>query len=92
MEGLVLLSLCLTPRTDQFREDLDVICRRTGAAPAALAQILRRHQALANWKEPGCSPGTTPSAEGWLVAASDAPVIEEKKSERLPPEEDDDAT
>ena len=66
LEGLVLLSLCQTPRHDQFREDLEVICRRTGANESALAQILRRQQALARWTE------QAPTGQGWLMAASDA--------------------
>jgi hypothetical protein len=73
MEGLILLSLCLTPREDSFREDLAVICARTGADPIALAQVLRQQQALARWTE------QTPSSQGWLMAASDA----------VPPDEDE---
>jgi hypothetical protein len=66
MEGLVLLSLCRAPREDHFREDLEVICRRTGADEVALAGILRQEQALARWAEAAAEPA------GWLMAASDA--------------------
>ncbi|MCI0465059.1 MAG: hypothetical protein L0Z62_49695 [Gemmataceae bacterium] len=76
MEGLILLSLCQTPRADQFREDLEVICRRTGTDAAALALILRREQALAQWAE-----GGAPAAQGWLAAASDATPLEDTDEE-----------
>jgi hypothetical protein len=66
MEGLVLLSLCRAPREDHFREDLEVICCRTGADEVTLAGILRQEQALARWAE------ARPDPEGWLMAASDA--------------------
>ena len=68
MDKLVLLCLCRTPRRDQFREDLDVVCRHTGASEEVLAQILRREQILHEWKEAG-----PPPASGWLMAASDRP-------------------
>jgi hypothetical protein len=72
MEGLILLSPCQTPRADRFRADLEVICRRSGADAAALALILRREQALAQWAEgsapagPGLAGGRLrrPSARG----------------------------
>jgi len=70
VEGLVLLSLCQTPREDHFREDLQVICHRTGANQGELARILRQEQGLARWAE-NSSP-----AEGWLMAASDTPPPE----------------
>ena len=78
-EGLVLLSLCQTPREDHFREDLQVICRRTGANESELARILRQEQGLARWAE-----STSPAA-GWLMAASDT-------SPPQPPERENDAT
>jgi hypothetical protein len=64
--GLVLLSLCHTPREEHFRGDLEVICRRTGADEMALAAILRQEQALERWADSPAAP------EGWLMAASDA--------------------
>jgi hypothetical protein len=64
--GMALLSLCRTPREDHLREDLEVICRRTGADEVALAGILRQEQALARWADSPPQPG------GWLMAASDA--------------------
>jgi hypothetical protein len=69
MDQLVLVCLCRTPRPDHFREDLQVICHRTGAAEAVLVQILRQEQALHQWTEMG-----VPKATGWLMAASDRPV------------------
>lgn len=74
MRGLVLLCLCQTPRDELFREDLEVICRRTGADLPALAQILRQQQVLAQWAE------KPPPTQGWLMAASDAvpPPAEEE--------------
>jgi len=66
MPNLVLLSLCRTPRPDHFREDLEVVCRRTGAPESILAQILRQKQTLLDW-----SQGETPKTTGWLMAASD---------------------
>jgi hypothetical protein len=83
MEGLILLSLCRTPRGDAFREDLEVICAYTGADAAALAQVLRQQQTLARWAE------QAPAAEGWLMAASDAPPPEEEPP--APPGGPDDA-
>jgi hypothetical protein len=65
MEGLMLLSLCRTPQDDSFQEDLVVVCRRTGANLAALAQLLRQEQGLAQWA------GQSPPVRGWLMAASD---------------------
>jgi hypothetical protein len=82
MEGLVLLSLCETPREDCFREDLEVICRRTGADTTTLANILRQQQALARWAE------EAPASGGWLMAASDAAPLNEDK-EQPPPEQPD---
>jgi hypothetical protein len=67
LEGLMVLSLCRTPREDRFREDLEVICRRSGADPARLASLVRQQQALARWAE------QAPSGRGWLMAAADAP-------------------
>jgi hypothetical protein len=87
MDGLVLLSLCRTPREDHFREDLEVICRRTGADATALAQVLRQEQALARWAEQACPPGQAqaPAAGGWLIAAADAPPPEDDGPGGLPP-------
>jgi hypothetical protein len=68
MEGLMLLSLCRSPRDHYFQEDLAVVCARTGADAAALAQVLRQEQGLARWA------GQSPPAQGWLMAASDKPV------------------
>jgi hypothetical protein len=85
MDGLVLLSLCRTPREDHFREDLEVICRRTGADATALAQVLRQEQALARWADQARPPGRTPATGGWLIAASDAPPPEEEGPESPPP-------
>lgn len=70
VEGLVLLSLCRTPREDHFRDDVQAICHRTGAKESELARILRQEQGLARWAE------TSSPAEGWLMAASDAPPPE----------------
>ncbi len=77
LEGLVLLSLCLTPREDRFREDLAVIGRRSGADEGALAEVLRQQQALARWAE------RPPAGRGWLMAASDAapPPTEDRDAE-----------
>jgi hypothetical protein len=80
MEGLILLSLCLTPREDSFREDLAVICARTGADPLVLAQILRQQQALARWTE------QSPSSQGWLMAASDV-VLPNEDEKPTPPDQ-----
>jgi hypothetical protein len=66
LQGLTLLSMCRTPREDHFRDDLEVICRRTGSDEMALAAVLRQEQALARWGESPPRPG------GWLMAASDA--------------------
>jgi hypothetical protein len=74
-EGLVLLSLCQTPREDHFREDLQVICRRTGANEGVLARILRQEQGLARWAD------TSSPTEGWLMAASDTLPPEPKDRE-----------
>jgi hypothetical protein len=71
VKGIVLLSLCLTPREDHFQDDLGVICTRTGADPVALARLLRQEQALARWE------GTAPAPEGWLMAASDSEIVAE---------------
>jgi hypothetical protein len=79
LEGLILLSLCRTPRDDHFPEDLDVVCRRTGAKEAELARLIRQEQGLAHWAK---SP---PPAQGWLMAASDAPP-EPPPAEGQPPE------
>jgi hypothetical protein len=76
LEGLIVLSLCRTPRQDRFVEDLTVICERCGADPIALAGVLRREQALKDWK------AETPAGRGWLMAASDA---EENESDEEPP-------
>jgi len=79
VENLALLCLCRTPRDEHFREDLAVICTRTGASETALAQLLRQEQTLQRWKTAGSSP-----ASGWLMAASDRPT--EAETPR-PPEE-----
>ena len=79
VEKLVLLSLCLTPRDDHFREDLGVVCRRTGADPAALALLLRQQQALERWAE------RAPSSRGWLAAASDAAPPDDEDETPTPP-------
>jgi hypothetical protein len=80
MKGLILLSLCQTPRDEQFQEDLRVICTRTGADPVALARLLRQEQALERWQ------GTAPPPQGWLMAASDAEV-EPGEGDQPPQEE-----
>jgi hypothetical protein len=79
LEGLIVLSLCRTPRDDHFHEDLDVVCRRTGANEAELARLLRQEQGLARWEK------HPPPAQGWLMAASDAPP-EPPSAEDQPPE------
>lgn len=66
LPGLVLLSLCRTPQEGTFVEDLDVVCRRSGANRFALANLLRQEQALAGWRD------AAPGERGWLAAASDA--------------------
>lgn len=66
MDNLVLLCMCRTPRSDHFREDLQVVCQHTGAREVVLANILRQEQNLHHWKESGA-----PSSQGWLMAASD---------------------
>ena len=76
LENLVLLCLYRTPRSDHFREDLQVVCRRTGVTEKVLAQILRQEQTLARWAETGPAP-----AAGWHMAASDRPE-EPKESEQ----------
>jgi hypothetical protein len=76
LEGLIVLSLCRTPRQDCFAEDLTVICECSGADPIALAGVLRREQALKDWK------AEMPAGGGWLMAASDA---EENESDEEPP-------
>lgn len=68
MENLVLVCLCRTPRSDQFREDLRIICQRTGASEEALAGMLRQEATLLHWSE---KPPTRET--GWLMAASDRP-------------------
>jgi hypothetical protein len=88
MEGLVLLSLCRTPREDCFRDDLEAVCRCTGADAAALAQVLRQEQALAGWAEERPPQGQG-SPQGWLIAASDAPPPEGESPEEPPVEGDD---
>src|SRR5437667_7374730 len=69
MDNLPLLCLCRTPRADHFREDLRVVCQRTGAREAVLAQVLRQEQALHQWTQTGA-----PKPSGWLMAASDRPA------------------
>jgi hypothetical protein len=81
LEGLIVLSLCRTPRDDHFPEDLDVVCRRTGANEMELARLMRQEQGLARWEQ---SP---PPAQGWLMAASDAPPEPPREADQ-PPEGD----
>jgi hypothetical protein len=66
-EGLIVLSLCRTPREEAFQEDLAIVCQRSGADPAVLARLLRQEQGLARWR------AQAPPAQGWLMAASDRP-------------------
>jgi hypothetical protein len=75
LEGLVRLSLCQPPRPEHFREDLEVVCRETGADQAALAALLRQQQGLARWAE------QAPASSGWLMAASDAPPADKEARE-----------
>jgi hypothetical protein len=77
LERLVLLSLCRTPRDEQFGTDLAVVSARTGAETTALARLLRQEQGLARWAEGAAPP------HGWLMAASDA--VEEHRE--VPPQE-----
>jgi hypothetical protein len=72
MDKLVLLCLCRTPRDDRFLEDVDVICRRTGANRTELLRLLRQEQNLEQLKRSG-----PPSGQGWLMAASDRPGAEQ---------------
>jgi len=81
MEGLVLLSLCRTPREVCFTDDLEVICRRTGAGREALALLLRQEQTLYRWR------AKPPVQQGWLAAASDAEPPPEPPGEPEPPRE-----
>jgi hypothetical protein len=81
MGRFVLLALCRTPRDDQFRDDLETICARTGAEAGALARLLRQEQALARWSAGG------PAAGGWLMAASDAAPLEKPEGKEGPPRE-----
>jgi hypothetical protein len=74
-EGLSMLCLCLTPSEGKFREDLTVICARTGASEEVLAGILRQEQALARWEE------EAGAEQGWLMAASDAPPEEDEEED-----------
>ena len=60
-----------------------MICRRTGADAAVLAQVLRQEQALARWTE------QAPATEGWLIAASDR-AGEDSGAHKPPPPENDD--
>jgi hypothetical protein len=41
LRGLAMLALCRTPTEENFADDLEAVCRRTGADPAALARLLR---------------------------------------------------
>jgi hypothetical protein len=68
MDNFVLLCLCRTPRDGNlFKEDLRVVCRKTGASELALAQVLRQEQNRYQWSQ------AQPTDRGWLAAASDAP-------------------
>jgi hypothetical protein len=66
VDNLALLCLCRTPRADHFREDLRIVCERTGTREDVLAQVLRQEQTLHQWTEMGA-----PKPTGWLMAASD---------------------
>jgi hypothetical protein len=72
MDNLVLLRLCRTPRSERFREDVEAICRRTGATERELLGLLRQEQNLYQLKQ-----GGPPSGRGWLMAASDRPEGEQ---------------
>jgi hypothetical protein len=82
MDNFVLLHLCRTPRDDQFLEDVEVICRRTGARQEEFLDLLRQEQNLYQLKKSG-----PPTERGWLMAASDGPDCE--KSSRDPGGEDE---
>jgi hypothetical protein len=41
LRGLAMLALCRTPTEENFADDLEAVCRRTGADPAALARLLQ---------------------------------------------------
>ncbi len=66
MDRYVLLCLCRTPRVDQFRVDMEAICRRTGVKELDLLRLLRQEQNLERLGQIGAAP-----AQGWLMAASD---------------------
>jgi hypothetical protein len=84
MDNVLLLHLCRTPRSERFREDVEAICRRTGAPERELLDLLRQEQNLYQLKQ-----GGPPSGRGLLMAASDRP-----EGELGPPhaEEDDEPT
>lgn len=68
VENFVLLSLCRTPRADQFQNDVAAICRRTGVREIDLVRLLRQEQNIERLQQAG--PAST---HGWLMAASDRP-------------------
>jgi hypothetical protein len=67
---LVSLSLCMTPRKEQFQDDLQAICQHCKVMPTLLAGLLKKEWALAQWKE---DAKLQASHGGRLMAASETP-------------------
>lgn len=69
--ALTPLRLCRRPRPEPaaFRADVDRIAARFGADPGALAQIVRRADALATWRD--APPAAGRDDAGLLAAARD---------------------
>lgn len=68
--GLALLSLCATPRPDEFAADASKIADRCGIDLEALVNVLRQEQSLSAWAKSGGDRAA--SDAGWLIAAHDA--------------------
>lgn len=75
---LVSLSLCMTPRIEQFHDDLQAICQHCQVAPTVLAGLLRMEWTLAQWQG-DAKQQTGPG--GRLMAASEKPPLPDEGNE-----------
>ncbi len=91
-EKLVSLSLCRTPRSDHFAEDVRFVCDHVGAKELVLISLLREEQALIALGEAMKASGEmddTPTSPEILMAASDREKPEKEEEETKEDKRDD---